>query len=199
MQQLPLPRIQQLLDYIIIRLMMENNMNDFHNFKKIFKNLAKRVFTYSNVSIKNLDANEIGILFNNDGFVIDKTKNENSIKIFLRKGNNPDLLLRSFIIVYGSDKEKEYFEKGYNKLFFDSEIDLIGILVFLKNKYDFNIKSFFENDLMYMEIEKFFMDKRKQQEGKKDSFDETRKLIIASMAFSKKLRFTQDGNPYMKD
>ena len=50
-----------------------------------------------------------------------------------------------------------------------------------------------------MEIEKFFMDKRKQQEGKKDSFDETRKLIIASMAFSKKLRFTQDGNPYMKD
>ena len=178
---------------------MENNMNDFHNFKKIFKNLAKRVFTYSNVSIKNLDANEIGILFNNDGFVIDKTKNENSIKIFLRKGNNPDLLLRSFIIVYGSDKEKEYFEKGYNKLFFDSEIDLIGILVFLKNKYDFNIKSFFENDLMYMEIEKFFMDKRKQQEGKKDSLDETRKLIIASMVFSKKLRFTQDGNPYMKD
>lgn len=169
------------------------------DFRKNLKIIAKKIFSCSDVSIKNLDANEVGILFNNNGFVIEKTKNENSIKIFLRKGNPPDLLFRSFILVYGNSIEKNYFEKSYNKLYFDSEKELQGILNFLKNKYDTSLKAFFSDNLMSIEIEKYFTEQRENTKGKTFTIQETQTLIAESMAFAKKIRFTQEGNIYLKD
>lgn len=118
-------------------------MNESNNFSQIIKINAKKLFINHKISVKNTNRNDISIFFNNEGFIIEKTKHENSIKIFLHKKDKADLMFRSFIILYGNEKEKEYFSKGYNKLFFDTEEDLLGILKFLKNKYDNNVKIFF--------------------------------------------------------
>lgn len=174
--------------------MMENRMQ---NFNKICKKLAKEIFVYSNVSIKSIASNEIGILFEGNGFIIESTKNEDSIKIYLRKRYKPDLLIRSFFVVYGDSEEKMFFEKGYNKFFFDSDTELKGILIFLKKKYDSVLQSFFSDDSMYLEIEKYFENKRKSNLEKSYSPEETQKFIIETISFSKRIRFTQNGSIYM--
>ena len=90
-----------------------------------------------------------------------------------------------------------FFEKGYNKFFFDSDTELKGILIFLKKKYDSVLQSFFSDDSMYLEIEKYFENKRKSNLEKSYSPEESQKFIIETISFSKRIRFTQNGSIYM--
>ena len=159
------------------------------NFEQICKVNAKSLFADYKVTVKSLNKNELCIFFNNEGFVIEKTKHENSIKIFLHKKDKVDLMLRSFIILYGNEIEKEYFTKSYNKMFFDTKEDLIGILKFLRNKYENSMKFFFENDSMYKEIESNF-NKLQNKQKLKNGLEETQKLIYESMLYAQKIRFS---------
>ncbi|MBP3606846.1 MAG: hypothetical protein J6J11_00835 [Treponema sp.] len=168
-------------------------MTEFQKFSKIFKNCAKNIFKDLHFSIKTIDSNEIGIFLNNEGFVIEKTKYENSIKIYLRKNGKSDLLLRSFMIIYGCEMEKKCFEKGFNKLYFDTDEDLNGLLIFLRAQYDKILKKYFENDLMSREIENFF-----EKIPKKDfSLQETQQLLVESMTYSRRIRFSDRGEIYL--
>lgn len=173
-------------------------MNEIRNFSQIIKINIKEFFSDYKISVKSINKNEISIFINNEGFIIEKTNHENSIKIFLHKKNKVDLMFRSFLILYGNEKEKEYFSKSYNKLFFDTEEDLIGILKFLKVKYDDNVKIFFENNSMYDKIEMYFNNFQMQQKEKKISLEERQRQIYESMQFSKRIRFSIDGVIYLK-
>lgn len=169
-------------------------MNENQDFRKNFKVLAKKIFIYPKVSIKNLDAREIGILFDNGGFVIEKTKGEDSIKIFLRKKGKEPLWLRTLMIVCGNEFEKEIFYNSYNKFFFETNDDLNGILVFLKNKYDTIIKKYFEDDSIDEEMNRYFCN----LPIKILSSQEQHQFSINMMLFARKIRFSKDGTPYLK-
>ncbi len=173
-------------------------MNEIKNFSQIIKIKLRELFIDYKISIKSISKNEISIYIDNEGFIIEKTRYENSIKIFLHKKNKPDLMLRSFIILYGDEIEKEYFAKSYNKLFFDTEDDLIGILKFLKNKYDDTIKYFFEDNSMYDNIEMYFNKLQMLQNEKEYSLEEQQRHIFETMQFSQKIRFSTDGEIYLK-
>ena len=94
--------------------------------------------------------------------------------------------------------KKEYFVKSYNKLFFDTEDDLIGILKFLKNKYDDTIKYFFEDNSMYDNIEMYFNKLQMLQNEKEYSLEEQQSQIYETMQFSQKISFSTDGEIYLK-
>ena len=87
-------------------------MNEIKNFSQIIKIKLRELFIDYKISIKSISKNEISIYIDNEGFIIEKTRYENSIKIFLHKKNKADLMLRSFLIVYGDAIEKEYFAKS---------------------------------------------------------------------------------------
>lgn len=173
-------------------------MNEIKNFSQIIKIKLRELFIDYKISIKSISKNEISIYIDNEGFIFEKTRYENSIKIFLHKKNKADLMLRSFLILYGDEIEKEYFAKSYNKLFFDTEDDLIGILKFLKNKYDDIIKYFFEDNSMYDNIEMYFNKLQMLQNEKEYSLEEQQSQIYETMQFSQKIRFSTDGEIYLK-
>lgn len=168
-------------------------MIEFQQFKKNCKNFVEKNFNDLHFSIKTLDTNEIGVFLNKEGFVIEKTKYENSVKIYLRKKGKEDILLRSFIIVYGNELEKEYFMKGFNKLYFDTYEELNGIFVFLRILYDRNLKKYFENDFMSKEIKFFF----ESLDTKDFSLQETQDFLVATFEYSKRIRFSNKGEIYL--
>lgn len=142
---------------------------------------------------------EITVIINNekDGLLFQKTKDENSIKIFLVKHNLPDMMLRSVMICYGSENEKEIFSKSFNKLYFNNKEELDNILKFIQKKYDFLLMKYFESDNMYQEIIKYC--KTQIEEPFDKSIDAVQKKIIETMAFSKRIKFTTEGNIFLQN
>ena len=63
-------------------------MNEIRNFSQIIKINIKEFFSDYKISVKSINKNEISIFINNEGFIIEKTNHENSIKIFLHKKKN---------------------------------------------------------------------------------------------------------------
>jgi hypothetical protein len=176
-------------------------VNEINDFVTICKPFVKEFFSFDKVKIKCPSKNEINIIFNkNEGIVLEKTKCENSLKVFLRKSMQSDLMLRSVVILYGNDIESDFFGKGFNKLYFDTEDELRGIVVFLRKKYDLFIKNYFIDDSIIININRYFegLSDEMKKNKKIMTLDETQRKIIETMEFSKKVRFSLDGEIYLK-
>lgn len=177
-------------------------MTNTTNFAAKYKPFLKELFNLKEVKVKKIASNGIGIFVFNEVecIIFQNSKSDNAIKIFLDKFRNGSLMLRDFMIVYGNELEKKCFEGGINKLYFDTEEELQGIFTFVRKKYDLLIKDFFERDTKIRVIDNYFEKRREESKNiPSPSVEEMQKKFVKIMEFSRKVKFTSDGEIYLKE
>jgi len=177
-----------------IDIMNEINLKDV-DWKKYFQTqkIVKRKYEAEVL----INPEKGGFLFETaEGIVFEKTKGENSVKIFLIN-TFEKTWLRALMMCFGTEEEKEYFSKGYNKLYFDSMEELEEIVRFMQIKYDAYLFHYFESDEMYKELLEYY--KNQKFPVVDNSLESLQKRVIEAMAFSKRVKFSQDGNIYLKE
>lgn len=165
-------------------------------FSSEYKNIVKDLFSEFGCKVRaGENKNSIEIMTNqNNKIIIEKSKYDCSVQVYIKKENKPETLLRSIIIVLGNKQEKDIFYKCYNKIYYESEGELINFFIFLKKKYIQLFKRYFEDSEVEAEIITFFENLTPRQFK---STEDENKWISETIFYSKKIKFSKDGEVYL--